>query len=91
MLKSEVKYSPYSIQGAIHPRVANLVDNLTYFKYCQRMSKASYEAEINDVESRLKELCEILNLSGLQDGFPKIHQGLLAKVDLRDYGLKSSK
>lgn len=72
-------------KDAVELRIDKAVYDLTYSNYCQRYSSGDYSQEIDEAETRLRELCYILNLTNAN--IDKNRKGYLSiNVDLKYYG-----
>lgn len=74
---------------AILTRITSLAHELTYARYCQRYSSASYREEIRCAEIALDELKELVKLMALGVQLPDSVKGYLGiEYNLVDEGFK---
>lgn len=78
-----------SLVEIIQVRLASWIFKLTEAEYCQRYSSSSYDQEIKEAVASLRELAEIIRLSGISDDLPDVMTGYLGiKYDLKYHKIK---
>ena len=74
---------------AILTRITSLAHDLTYARYCERYSSASYREEIRHAEIALGELKELVKLIAISAQLPDAIKGYLGiEYNLVDEGFK---